>query len=1185
MKKSGILASIALGLVIVLAVFGILLATGAIGGGEKEKLIFKSGSAEKFYDGTPLKCDEWNLINGNLKEGHKVEASVIGSEIYAKANPTDNLMTVKIVNEKGKDVTKQYDIEYQYGELKVKPAQIKILVGSSEKPYDGTKLEYDSFEIVSGMKAEKDTFVVKVTGERTEVGESPNTALATAVNEHGQDVSSNYEFIYVNGAIIISPRSITIQSMGATKTYDGTALTNEEVNIIAGELFSGHTMNINVTGSQTDAGTSKNTFAVEIVDENGKDVLYNYKIEYLYGDLVVAPRPITIRTASDMKVYDGTPLRNEEWRVVSTHGMLPEHHLRVIVTGEQTEIGKSNNQIGEIIVTDEVGNIINYNYSFATLQYGYLVVTDADGYYGSGGTSGGDTTGGGVGDGGMFDVIIGGGNGGEPGGSGEGSGEGSGGSGEGSGEGSGGSGEGSGEGSGGSGEGSGEGSGGSGEGSGEGSGDSGEGSGEGSGGSGEGSGEGSGGSGEGSGEGSGGSGEGSGEGSGGSGEGSGEGSGGSGEGSGEGSGGSGEGSGEGNDGNDNVADGESGLDQSGNIGAPPMSDPTMMDKTVVMRIRAQFSGTVYMRSMNYGNYLGQRWNPVAPEYDVLLDGKYCANYLTGLAIENAGMISQGFDIEPFSSDYTLPTYLDNDMHLYTIQTSDVKYEGTTKQIYSAYAFGYNYGDIELTSVPEEYLEYEAAYREFVYANYLNVPKATNDYLQLRISSLGFSKDDPDIINKVADFIQNSATYNLNYDRTLDEQNDVVVAFLSNPNAEGICQHYAGAATLMFRALGIPARYTIGYAASAIEGDWSEVTAGDAHAWVEVYLDSIGWVAVEVTGAPSDDEITGDEEDENGQPGEDGEPGEDGDDGENGENGGNSGNGENGGNGGNSGNGENGGNGEEENYKYPIKVTPHNVYHKYDGTVFYAPADGGIYIDENDIKYFNMYGYTYEYTLTGSCSEIGYGKVTFESFNIYNKDHELINDQFEIELKAGTIHVYETELYMSSNNYTSVYNGMLPTLSYEYYMLDGETQVVGLLEETHQLKVTFRTPSANVQSSSNSFTAKVMDGSEDVSKRYYIIYDFGRINITRRQLTVTIDSAQKEYDGTELTCDTWSITSGELCENHEAIVAIKGSQTSIGISDNVGEKMIIIDKETGKDVTSNYIYEFIFGTLMVTPPQY
>ena len=1078
MKKSGILASIALGLVIVLAVFGILLATGAIGGGEKEKLIFKSGSAEKFYDGTPLKCDEWNLINGNLKEGHKVEASVIGSEIYAKANPTDNLMTVKIVNEKGKDVTKQYDIEYQYGELKVKPAQIKILVGSSEKPYDGTKLEYDSYEIVSGMKAEKDTFVVKVTGERTEVGESPNTALATAVNEHGQDVSSNYEFIYVNGAIIISPRSITIQSMGATKTYDGTALTNEEVNIIAGELFSGHTMNINVTGSQTDAGTSKNTFAVEIVDENGKDVLYNYKIEYLYGDLVVAPRPITIRTASDMKVYDGTPLRNEEWRVVSTHGMLPEHHLRVIVTGEQTEIGKSNNQIGEIIVTDEVGNIINYNYSFATLQYGYLVVTDADGYYGSGGTSGGDTTGGGVGDGGMFDVIIGGGNGGEPGGSG-------------------------------------------------------------------------------------GSGEGSGEGSGGSGEGSG-------------------GSGEGNDGNDNVADGESGLDQSGNIGAPPMSDPTMMDKTVVMRIRAQFSGTVYMRSMNYGNYLGQRWNPVAPEYDVLLDGKYCANYLTGLAIENAGMISQGFDIEPFSSDYTLPTYLDNDMHLYTIQTSDVKYEGTTKQIYSAYAFGYNYGDIELTSVPEEYLEYEAAYREFVYANYLNVPKATNDYLQLRISSLGFSKDDPDIINKVADFIQNSATYNLNYDRTLDEQNDVVVAFLSNPNAEGICQHYAGAATLMFRALGIPARYTIGYAASAIEGDWSEVTAGDAHAWVEVYLDSIGWVAVEVTGAPSDDEITGDEEDENGQPGEDGEPGEDGDDGENGENGEN---GDDGGNGGNSGNGENGGNGEEENYKYPIKVTPHNVYHKYDGTVFYAPADGGIYIDENDIKYFNMYGYTYEYTLTGSCSEIGYGQVTFESFNIYNKDHELINDQFEIELKAGTIHVYETELYMSSNNYTSVYNGMLPTLSYEYYMLDGETQVVGLLEETHQLKVTFRTPSANVQSSSNSFTAKVMDGSEDVSKRYYIIYDFGRINITRRQLTVTIDSAQKEYDGTELTCDTWSITSGELCENHEAIVAIKGSQTSIGISDNVGEKMIIIDKETGKDVTSNYIYEFIFGTLMVTPPQY
>ena len=297
MKKSNVIATIALALVLVLAVFGVLLATDMIGGGQKETIIIKTGSAEKFYDGTPLTCGDWQQIGGTLKDGHKLEVSVIGSETYARANPTANIAVAKVVNSRGKDVTKQYSFEYQTGELNVKPAQIKILVGTADKPFDGTKLEYDSYEIVSGMKAENDTFVVTVTGERTQVGQSPNTAVATAVNEYGQDVSSNYEFTYVDGALIVTPRSITIQSSGAKKTYDGTPLTCDQVEIIAGEIYIGHTISINVTGTQTEAGISQNAFGIEIVDQNGNDMLYNYNITYIYGELEVVPRPITIRTA------------------------------------------------------------------------------------------------------------------------------------------------------------------------------------------------------------------------------------------------------------------------------------------------------------------------------------------------------------------------------------------------------------------------------------------------------------------------------------------------------------------------------------------------------------------------------------------------------------------------------------------------------------------------------------------------------------------------------------------------------------------------------------------------------------------------------------------------------------------------------------------------------------------------
>ena len=51
---------------------------------------------------------------------------------------------------------------------------------------------------------------------------------------------------------------------------------------------------------------------------------------------------------------------------------------------------------------------------------------------------------------------------------------------------------------------------------------------------------------------------------------------------------------------------------------------------------------------------------------------------------------------------------------------------------------------------------------------------------------------------------------------------------------GVCRHYASAATLLYRALGIPARYTEGVMVKAVAGKDVVATALDAHAWVEVY---------------------------------------------------------------------------------------------------------------------------------------------------------------------------------------------------------------------------------------------------------------------------------------------------------------------------------------------------------------
>lgn len=138
-----------------------------------------------------------------------------------------------------------------------------------------------------------------------------------------------------------------------------------------------------------------------------------------------------------------------------------------------------------------------------------------------------------------------------------------------------------------------------------------------------------------------------------------------------------------------------------------------------------------------------------------------------------------------------------------------------------------------------------AYSDFVRGQYLFVPASTNEYLQTLVRREGFSKNDKDIVQKVADFVRKAAKYNADYDKTLDGESDIVVSFLKDYR-EGICQHYASAATLIYRALGIPARYTIGYTANAAAGVWMPVSISNAHAWTEVYIDGTGWVQVEVT---------------------------------------------------------------------------------------------------------------------------------------------------------------------------------------------------------------------------------------------------------------------------------------------------------------------------------------------------
>ena len=102
---------------------------------------------------------------------------------------------------------------------------------------------------------------------------------------------------------------------------------------------------------------------------------------------------------------------------------------------------------------------------------------------------------------------------------------------------------------------------------------------------------------------------------------------------------------------------------------------------------------------------------------------------------------------------------------------------------------------------------------------------------------------------------NNFRYSLEVD-VPPENMDFVEHFLETKL--GYCTYYASAMTLFSRINGIPARFVEGYSLSdenlkkLAEGKIGELNSKEAHAWVEVYLNGLGWIALDPTPTETDD---------------------------------------------------------------------------------------------------------------------------------------------------------------------------------------------------------------------------------------------------------------------------------------------------------------------------------------------
>ena len=170
----------------------------------------------------------------------------------------------------------------------------------------------------------------------------------------------------------LKPQRIMIESISASKVYDGTPLTATGLEIVEGSLLPGHRLSVVDSVAFTNVGIRDNTLRVKILDENGNDVSKEYLIGYEYGTLEIVSKDLTIETGSATKPYDGTPLICHDY---TQEGLLPGHTISIgYYAGKQTDPGRSDNAVENVQIFDEHGKDVTHNYAIE-LIFGTLRVT------------------------------------------------------------------------------------------------------------------------------------------------------------------------------------------------------------------------------------------------------------------------------------------------------------------------------------------------------------------------------------------------------------------------------------------------------------------------------------------------------------------------------------------------------------------------------------------------------------------------------------------------------------------------------------------------------------------------------------------------------------------------------------------------------------------------------------------
>ena len=173
----------------------------------------------------------------------------------------------------------------------------------------------------------------------------------------------------------ITKRNVTLTSATDSKPYDKTPLTNSNVTIGGDGFVRDEGATYNVTGSQTEKGTSKNTFTYKLKSNTKAS---NYTIEVGYGDLIVTSQDgevvVVITGRNGTFPYDGTEKSVKGYDVSITQGSTYTEADFTFSGNDEVKGTDANTYPMGLKVSDFTNNNTNYSSVTFVVNDGSLVI-------------------------------------------------------------------------------------------------------------------------------------------------------------------------------------------------------------------------------------------------------------------------------------------------------------------------------------------------------------------------------------------------------------------------------------------------------------------------------------------------------------------------------------------------------------------------------------------------------------------------------------------------------------------------------------------------------------------------------------------------------------------------------------------------------------------------------------------